>query len=549
MDFRKLFYLALSSALVACGGDDGSKGKPGVDSLVRQTAIQPLDEACPYGGVHIESGKDSNRNGTLDESEIESSEPVCSSGANPTLNAAVDEIVVTQGLSGDASQGRDLPDIEEPLSQLGMKLFFSKALGGDQDSACVTCHHPFLAGGDALSLPVGVGAERIDLLGPGRLHRADAEHFDGGPTVPRNSPTTFNIGLWDQVMFHDGRVESLNKVAGQNGAGGDIRTPDVAFGNAAQGPLTNLVMAQALFPVTSPEEMRGFVFETGNSNTVVRDHLALRLQGETLPQELAENNWLEEFRAAFEAPAGTAEELITYNNIATALAAYERSQVFVNHSFRRYIEGNKSAMSGDAKLGALLFFGKAGCANCHTGDFFSDEQFHVVAMPQMGRGKGNDNGTTGDDDFGRFRETGNDADRYAFRTPSLLNVAATAPYNHVGSYLTLEEVVRHYTGPREAMQSFDYNKLDANIQTDNLSVNTGLALDQLDALRQAGTSLFPENIELSDDEVAFLVAFLESLTDPCVTDRACLSPWVPDESDSDPDGLRVRAENRFGGPL
>ncbi|QQD18801.1 hypothetical protein I6N98_02750 [Spongiibacter nanhainus] len=119
----------------------------------------------------------------------------------------------------------------------------------------------------------------------------------------------------------------------------------------------------------------------------------------------------------------------------------------------------------------------------------------------------------------------------------------------VGSYLTLEEVVRHYTGPREAMQSFDYNKLDANIQTDNLSVNTGLALDQLDALRQAGTSLFPENIELSDDEVAFLVAFLESMTDPCVTDRACLSPWVPDESDSDPDGLRVRAENRFGGPL
>jgi cytochrome c peroxidase len=106
--------------------------------------------------------------------------------------------------------------------------------------------------------------------------------------------------------------------------------------------------------------------------------------------------------------------------------------VFVDTPVKRFIAGDDSALSGDAKLGALLFYGEAGCGGCHSGNFFTDEAFHVVSMPQVGRGKGN-NGVNGNDDFGRFRESGVEADRYAFRTPSLINTAVTGPWGHAGT--------------------------------------------------------------------------------------------------------------------
>ena len=121
-------------------------------------------------------------------------------------------IINQNKLTGDPSSGRHLPQITDPLPQLGLKLFFTKALSGNNDTACVSCHHPVLGGDDDLSLSIGVDADAPDLLGPGRTH-------PDGPTVPRNAPTTFNVALWDQVMFHDGRVESLDKLPGQNGAG------------------------------------------------------------------------------------------------------------------------------------------------------------------------------------------------------------------------------------------------------------------------------------------------------------------------------------------
>jgi len=69
----------------------------------------------------------------------------------PTLDERVAAVAQQQGISGDPSVGRSLPDIASPKAQLGMQLFFSKGLGGDLDSACVSCHHPMLGGGDDLS--------------------------------------------------------------------------------------------------------------------------------------------------------------------------------------------------------------------------------------------------------------------------------------------------------------------------------------------------------------------------------------------------------------
>ena len=474
-------------------------------------------------------------------------------GSSSTFSDSYDkqlqETIEERNLTGDPSEGRTIPDIDDPKVQLGMQLFFSKALGGDQDSACVTCHHPFLGGGDDLSLSIGVEAEIPDLLGPGRAHSVAGTHYDGGPTVPRNAPTTFNMALWDQYVFHDGRVESLTKTPGQNGADGGIRTPDSALDVADANAGANLTVAQARFPVTSPEEMRGFTFEAGNDNAAVRTHLSERLQG--VGGELVVNQWLEAFRTGFDSPAGTAEELITFANITDAIAEYERSQVFVENPWKAYVEGDDSALTMEQKQGAMLFFnsvadGGAGCAGCHSGDFFSDEDFHVLAIPQIGRGKGD--GDTGTDDFGRFRETGEEADRYAFRTPSLLNVTETGPWGHDGAYTTLEGMVRHHLNPSQAIANYDVNQLDSSVQTDDMDTNTQLALTKLLQAQAAGESLLV-NVDLSDDEVAQLLAFLDALTDPCLTDRSCIGQWVPDDSVADPDELRVNAVDQAGDPL
>lgn len=543
---RALTLILLTTILTGC--DDGDNGNNGNDSLVLQTPIAALSADCSFGGVQIDSGLDRNNNNSLDPNEVDATDVICNGSDAPELDVAVRDLIATKELTGDPTIGRILPSIDDPVAHLGMLLFFTKGLGGDQDSACVTCHHPFLGGGDGKSLPVGVEAEFPDLLGPGRNHSAAGVDFDGGPTVPRNAPTTFNMGLWDQFLFHDGRVESLSKTPLMNGADGDIRTPDSSFGQADPNAGANLTAAQARFPVTSPEEMRGHTFEAGNSNTALRAHLEQRFQNSVIPVELATNNWLSAFQSAYNQPAGTAAELITFDNIASAIADYENSQIFVDTAFARYVQGDNTAMTAEAKLGAALFFGDADCAGCHSTDFFTDEQFHVLAMPQIGRGKGNDNGTNTDDDFGRFRETGVEEDRYAFRTPTLLNVEVTGPYGHAGAYTSLHNVIRHHGDPEGSVVNFDLNQLEPGIQADNLQTNTRFALDTLATLRQAGNSALPD-IELSDENVSQLVAFMNALTDSCVADRDCVGRWIPGITDADPDDLRVRATNRLGDAL
>ena len=471
-------------------------------------------------------------------------------GSDTGLDDQLRSLIKAQGLTGDPSIGRILPSIDSPKAQLGMMLFFTKGLGGDMDSACTSCHHPVLGGGDNLSLSIGSEAVTPDLLGPGRLHSPSGTHYDAGPTVPRNAPTTFNIGLWDRALFHDGRVESLQVTAKTNGANNSISTPDSGHGVADPNAGFNLTMAQARFPVTSPEEMRGFSFEAGNSNTALRTHLVNRFNGTA--GELTPNDWLIEFQKAFNNPTGTALELITEENIFDAIGEYERSQVFVNTPWKAYVEGNALAISQQAKLGAVLFFssnenGGANCVACHAGDFFTDEDFHVVAMPQIGRGKGN--GTKGNDDFGRFNVTGNPADMYAFRTPSLLNVEMTGPWNHTGSYTSLEAVVRHISNPQQAIENYDFTQINSFINSADMLSNTRLAMAKLEADRAANVDPVLKDLNLSEEQVAQLVAFLKTLTDPCLKDRSCIGKWIPTGASPNPDLLRVNAIGHDGNPL
>lgn len=458
----------------------------------------------------------------------------------PVLDPQLRALIAAQQLTGDPTAGRNLPSIESPLAQLGKQLFFSKALGGDLDVACVSCHHPLLGGGDGLSLSIGIGAHNPDLLGPGRSHP------DGVPNVPRNAPTTFNIGMWDSALFWDGRVESLGKTAGKNGQDNlGIRTPDTTFGLADPNAGDNLAMAQARFPVTSKDEMRGYQLELANTNDMMRKLLADRLNGSADAGDKLDEaiEWVRRFESVFGKQVVSEREVITEHRIALALAEYERSQVFVNTPWKAYVEGDDGAISAEAKRGALLFFGDvetggAGCANCHSGDFFTDEQFHVLAIPQVGPGK---ESIIPGADYGRFRETRHLDDLFAFRTPSLLNVEVTGPYGHSGAYESLEGIVQHHLDPINACINYDYSQLDPMIPVEYAQVNTEEIMDKLMENRVRGTAPTSENIYLTDSQIDELVAFLFTLTDPCVKDPVCLSPWIPTEAENQFDQQRLVA--------
>ena len=432
-------------------------------------------------------------------------------------------LIQREGLRGDPALGREFPSIEEPLAQLGRKLFFSKSLGGDRDSACVTCHHPALGGGDGLPMSIGVGADDPDLLGPGRSHP------DGDLPVPRNAPTTFNIALWENGLFWDSRVEILDD--------GGTRTPDSDFGTPDPDAGESLSEAQARFPVTSAEEMRGFEFVLDGTNAELRTALEQRLS--------EDGRWGTEFEAAF----GSSE--ISYARIAEAIAAYEDSQVFTDTPWRAYVEGKYEAIEESAKRGALLFFrtveeGGADCASCHAGDFFTDEDFHSICTPQLGRGKG-DGLLVDTNDYGRARENDDRNYRFSFRTSSLLNVSATGPYLHAGTYDNLADVVRHHLDPLAAIASFDPSTVPLAASED-FERNTQEMLEFL-AVSGRGIDSLRAPIELLDQDVEDLVSFLETLTDPCVLDRECLSPWIADPATDDVDGHLLVAIDGDQNPL
>jgi len=465
------------------------------------------------------------------------------SEGNSENDVALQKLITSNKLTGDVLKGKVIPKITDAKTQLGMNLFFSKSLGADRDSACVTCHHPMLGGGDRLSLPIGTGAVNPNLLGEGRLHNVTSSHNDGGPTVPRNAPTTFNMLGWKHALFHDGRIEYILSEDA-------ISTPDSGYNIIDDLATNNLASAQSRFPITSPEEMKGFNNQ-GKNNQDTREYVAGRIggYGEAKDDLKDTNYWLKQFREALKKPNGTAKELITEQNIAMLIGEYENSQAFTNNPWKSCVGGNRKAISESAKRGALIFFrpiseGGADCVHCHSGDLFSDEKFHNVAMPQIGRGKENSS-----EDFGRSSVTGDDKDKYKFRTPSLLNVEVTGPWGHTGAYTSLEAIVKHMSNPKKAVNSYDNKQLtQIGIQNlDKMKSNTNKAIAKLEKDRVGGLDVL-EDSNLTDSEVDDIVSFLKTLTDPCLLDESCLNKWIPKRA-LDPNGDQLDAVDKNGNIL
>lgn len=115
--------------------------------------------------------------------------------------------------------------------------------------------------------------------------------------------------------------------------------------------------------------------------------------------------------------------------LGAALAAYEQTIFSTASPFDRFIAGDPGALSPAAHRGLALFGGKAGCGACHAGTNFTDEAYHALGVG---------------DDEGRAAITRDPSDRGAFKTPTLREVARTAPYMHDGSLATLREVIEYY---------------------------------------------------------------------------------------------------------
>ena len=382
--------------------------------------------------------------------------------------------------------------------ELGKNLFFDKILSGNLNTSCATCHHVLTDTGDGLSLPVGEGGRGLGVT------RDTGELDDVVPErVPRNAPPVFNLGALEFTsMFWDGRVH----VDPSQPSG--FVTP---AGDAFPAGIDNALAAQAMFPVTSTTEMAGQLGENDIAAATVDGNLPLvwQLLAERL-QDVPE--YVEMFMAAY--PEINLPGDITFVHAANAIAAFEAEAWRADNSpFDRFLRGEKGAMSQSAKAGMKLFYGKARCAACHSGKFQTDHQFHAIAMPQIGPGKGD--GTLGTEDFGREQVTGDAAHRYQFRTLTLRNVALTGPWGHDGAYNSLEAVVRHHLNPVDSLYSYDEIQavLPELATADDFTVTHDPAV--LYAIEQAN-ELKP--VRLNRNQFANLIDFLDALTDPASID-------------------------------
>ena len=151
----------------------------------------------------------------------------------------------------------------------------------------------------------------------------------------------------------------------------------------------------------------------------------------TLEEVTEKLNKIPGYKKQFQTVFGTD---VTSEGIAKAIAAFERTVISGNAPYDRFKAGDEKALSAEAKRGMELFFGKAHCSACHSGPHFSDGAFHNIGIGISAT----------EPDLGRIAHSKLGGDRGAFKTPTLREIARTAPYMHDGSEKTLHDVVEYY---------------------------------------------------------------------------------------------------------
>jgi cytochrome c peroxidase len=290
--------------------------------------------------------------------------------------------VLPLGLSQGTKQitGLDTNPLTRAKIELGRQLYFDTRLSADATVSCASCHDPAMGYTAHTTTGVGIGGQK------------------GG----RNSPVSFNRILSGK-QFWDGRADSLE--------------------------------AQAVGPIANPIEM-GFTHE----GVVKRlgEIPVYKKQFDKIFGEVTIDR-VGQAIAAFERTLVTSPSPYDYHEELLPFAKMDAEDIAEDEELAAKYAAVKAAaeahpMSESAKRGRDLFFGKANCTACHVGANLADEQYHNL-------GVGMDKP---EPDLGRFVVTKDEKDTGAFKTPTVRNVALTAPYMHDGSVATLEEVVAWY---------------------------------------------------------------------------------------------------------
>ena len=332
--------------------------------------------------------------------------------------------------------------IDHQVADVGRMLWFDPIGGLNDDNTCAGCHSPTNGFGD--TQPIAIGIENNGIVGPGRT----------GPRNQRRSPSVINTAFYPTLMWNS-RFHARSGDPFDNSGGFVFPDPE----GVSLSYLPHLLTAQAFIPPTERVEAAGFHFP-GNANDI-RNEVLRRL------------NTNSDYRALFarafpEVKAGGA---ITFDHFGRAIAEFELTLVFADAPIDRYARGIRDALTTRQKHGAVLFFGRAGCVQCHavsgrSNEMFSDFRQHVAGTPQIAPALGNVpfDGPGADEDFGLEQVTGNPADRYSFRTSPLRNVGVQSAFMHNGAFARLEDAIRYHLDARGHAAAYVADRLPSDLR-------------------------------------------------------------------------------------
>ncbi len=280
--------------------------------------------------------------------------------------------------------------------ELGYQLFFDPVLSGDKTTSCSSCHHPDYGMADGLKKGIGAGGR-----GYGGRRKGT------GSELQRNTPSLFNVA-YNPILFWDGRAGSLEE--------------------------------QALEPIFREDEL--------NQPSAVELVKNLR----AIPK------YREMFAKSFGVNSPQDGREITLQNIARAIAAFERKLNITETAYDYFVKGQDDKMKTEQLRGLVLFMGQAQCAVCHT-----PPHFHDGVLSSIGTPISPEKNAPLDSDPG-FGAVIRRQDGFGmFKTPGLRNVSRTAPYMHNGAFNTLEEVVDFYSDGGGRGRGLDVYSQDSKV--------------------------------------------------------------------------------------
>lgn len=351
------------------------------------------------------------------------------------------------------------------LVSIGKEVFESKLLSSNRDIACASCHLDRFGSSDGLPVAIGVAGKSFG------LERVKSD----GDILPRNAlPLWGRGGKGFTTMFWDGRV--------QISMDGSLHSQ---FGSLA--PSDDPLVVAAHLPPLELGEMADIGLE-GESTYQQEDVDAAYLFGETIAVRFREASSIVTRMAAIKNIDAAS---VGFSDIVSAAAHFISYNYRLKPTrFERFVFDNGPLTDSELN-GGLIFYGSGQCVLCHYGPYFSDFDFHVIPMPQLGFGA-NGFGV----DYGRYNVTQDPQDLFAFRTPPLINVGKTSPYSHSGSVADLKSAILYHIDPLAIQNDFFASRDDRQRYA-----------------RQLGlwSRSFPMTVNISEDDLGDIVSFLKAL--------------------------------------